>query len=48
MMAQFMQGRKGDISQRHYFLPKMNEHQEKWNNIWKRYLQDIKYKTSLS
>ena len=43
MLAQFMQGRKGDISQRHYFLPKMNEHKEKWNAIWIDILQNTKF-----
>jgi intergrase/recombinase len=34
MLANYLQGRKGDISQRHYFLPMMNKHQKKWEIIW--------------
>ncbi len=43
MMAQFMQGRKGDVSQRHYFLPMMNQHKEKWNMIWEETIKGLIY-----
>jgi len=36
LLAEFMQGRRGNVSQRHYFLPMMNEYQEKWNKIWRK------------
>ena len=34
LLAEFMQGRRGNVSQRHYFLPMMNQNQEKWVKIW--------------
>jgi intergrase/recombinase len=34
LLAEFMQGRRGNVSQRHYFLPLMNNYQRKWNKIW--------------
>ena len=43
MMAQFMQGRKGDVSQRHYFLPMMNQHKENWNKIWEKIIKVLIY-----
>ena len=33
-LAKFMQGRTGDISQRLYYLPMMNGHHKKWQEIW--------------
>ena len=35
LLAEFMQGRRGNVSQRHYFLPMMNHHRQKWVGIWK-------------
>ena len=35
LLAEFMQGRRGNVSQRHYFLPMMNQNKEKWIKIWK-------------
>ena len=35
-LAEFMQGRTGNISQRHYFLPLMENNRRKWNQIWKK------------
>ena len=34
LLAEFMQGRRGNVSQRHYFLPMMNEHRKKWIKVW--------------
>ena len=34
LLAEFMQGRRGNISQRHYFLPLMKNHKRKWINLW--------------
>jgi hypothetical protein len=34
LLAEFMQGRRGNVSQRHYFLPLMNNNQQKWKKIW--------------
>jgi hypothetical protein len=31
-----MQGRSGNISARHYFLPLMEDNRRKWNNVWKK------------
>ena len=38
LLAEFMQGRRGNVSQRHYFLPMMNENQKLWNKIWTKVL----------
>ncbi len=35
LLAEFMQGRRGNVSQRHYFLPMMNTHKKKWIKVWK-------------
>jgi len=35
-LAEFMQGRSGNISARHYFLPLMEDNRRKWNNVWKK------------
>ena len=34
LLAEFLQGRRGNVSQRHYFLPIMNHNQKKWNGLW--------------
>ena len=34
LLAEFMQGRSGNVSQRHYYLPSMEEHRNKWLNVW--------------
>ena len=34
LLAEFMQGRRGNISQRHYYLPAMNDHKRKWLKVW--------------
>ena len=34
LLAEFMQGRRGNVSQRHYFLPMINQHRTKWVGIW--------------
>ena len=34
LLAEFMQGRRGNVSQRHYFLPMMSEHRKKWIKVW--------------
>jgi intergrase/recombinase len=34
LLAEFMQGRRGNISQRHYFLPMMNNYYKKWVRLW--------------
>ncbi|MFQ5788596.1 MAG: integrase, partial [Thermodesulfobacteriota bacterium] len=38
LLAEFMQGRRGNVSQRHYFLPMMNEHKKKWIKVWEKIL----------
>ena len=38
LLAEFMQGRRGNVSQRHYFLPLMNNNQKKWIKIWTKIL----------
>jgi len=39
LLAEFMQGRRGNVSQRHYFLPMMNNYRNKWINVWKNLIQ---------
>ncbi len=34
LLAEFMQGRRGNVSQKHYFLPSMYEHKSKWIDTW--------------
>jgi intergrase/recombinase len=41
LLAEFMQGRRGNISQRHYFLPMLNDHKKKWIKIWAEKLSEI-------
>ncbi|MDF2422740.1 MAG: integrase [Nitrosopumilus sp.] len=41
LLAEFMQGRRGNVSQRHYFLPMMNQHKKKWIKIWQSVLNNI-------
>jgi len=42
LLAEFMQGRRGNVSQRHYFLPMMNEHRKKWIKVWRNVIQTVK------
>jgi intergrase/recombinase len=42
LLAEFMQGRRGNVSQRHYFLPMMSQNQKKWIKIWKTILNNTK------
>jgi hypothetical protein len=42
LLAEFMQGRRGNVSQRHYFLPMMGEHKKKWIKIWESILHNTK------
>jgi len=35
LLAEFMQGRRGNVSQRHYFLPMMDKNRKRWVNVWK-------------
>ena len=42
LLAEFMQGRRGNVSQRHYFLPMMNEHRKKWIKVWRNEIQTVK------
>jgi len=34
LLAEFMQGRRGNVSQRHYFLPLMSNNRRKWIRMW--------------
>ena len=38
LLAEFMQGRRGNVSQRHYFLPLMNNNRKKWVRVWNKFL----------
>ena len=39
LLAEFIQGRRGNVSQRHYFLPLLNQNQPKWNKIWSKIIK---------
>ncbi len=39
LLAEFMQGRRGNVSQRHYFLPLMSNNKRKWIRIWDKFLK---------
>ncbi len=41
LLAEFMQGRRGNVSQRHYFLPMMNTHRKKWIRVWDKTVDSI-------
>lgn len=41
LLAEFMQGRRGNISQRHYYLPMMAEHQKKWVDLWTPHISKV-------
>lgn len=41
LLAEFMQGRRGNISQKHYFLPSMYEHKSKWTHVWNPIITEI-------
>ncbi|WP_157927602.1 integrase [Candidatus Nitrosotalea okcheonensis] len=41
LLAEFMQGRRGNISQKHYFLPSMYEHKNKWLEAWNLIIRDV-------
>jgi len=40
LLAEFMQGRRGNVSQRHYFLPMMQQNRNKWIRIWNKILEN--------
>jgi len=42
LLAEFMQGRRGNVSQRHYFLPMMSDHRKKWIRVWRNVIQTVK------
>lgn len=42
LLAEFMQGRRGGVSQRHYFLPMMRNNQKRWEKMWDPILRKIK------
>jgi len=42
LLAEFMQGRRGNVSQRHYFLPMMGQYKKKWVKIWETILNNTK------
>ncbi|OLC94166.1 MAG: hypothetical protein AUI92_01335, partial [Thaumarchaeota archaeon 13_1_40CM_3_38_6] len=41
LLSEFTQGRRGNISQRHYFLPSMYEHKSKWLATWNSIIRQI-------
>ncbi len=43
LLAEFCQGRRGNVSQRHYFLPIMSQNKVKWTNLWSNKIKFINY-----
>lgn len=41
LLAEFMQGRRGGISQRHYYLPLMKSNYSKWVRLWNPHLSGV-------
>ena len=41
LLAEFMQGRRGNVSQRHYFLPLMSNNKRKWRKIWGKIISNV-------
>lgn len=41
LLAEFMQGRRGNVSQRHYFLPMMKTHKQQWTDLWKEIIKQV-------
>jgi len=41
LLAEFMQGRRGNVSQRHYFLPLMQNNKRKWIRMWESVIKRI-------
>ncbi len=38
-LSEWLQGRRGSVSQKHYFLPMMDEYKDKWEQVWTTVLQ---------
>ena len=41
LLAEFMQGRRGNISQKHYYLPSMYDNKTKWLDVWTPIVQNV-------
>ncbi|MCA2003961.1 MAG: hypothetical protein LDL06_04265 [Candidatus Nitrosotenuis sp.] len=41
LLAEFMQGRRGNISQRHYYLPLMRSSYQRWIRMWDPYVSRL-------
>ena len=46
LLAEFMQGRRGNVSQKHYFLPLMNNNKRKWVRIWEPIIKKLNIENS--
>jgi len=44
LLAEFMQGRRGNVSQRHYFLPLMSNNRRKWIRIWEPIIKKFQFR----
>ena len=42
LLTEFMQGRRGSVSQKHYFLPLMQNNRKKWDKIWDEILSTVR------
>ena len=43
LLAEFMQGRRGNVSQRHYFLPLMSNNRRKWIRMWEPIIKKFQF-----
>jgi len=44
LLAEFMQGRRGNVSQRHYFLPLMSNNRRKWIRVWEPIIKKCQFR----
>ena len=44
LLAEFMQGRRGNVSQRHYFLPLMSNNRKKWIRMWEPTIKKFQFR----
>jgi len=40
LLAEYIQGRRGSVSEKHYYLSNMNQHRKKWIKIWSLFLNN--------
>ncbi len=40
LLAEYIQGRRGSVSEKHYYLSNMNQHRKKWIKIWNKIIEN--------